>query len=101
LQWDALVVPRGAKNAENAMKFIAFASRPEQQARFAELITYGPTNSRAQPLLKPERAKLLSTAPDLVGKQIVQDYGWWGGQAGNGKSNEQIASAMWERWVTS
>jgi putative spermidine/putrescine transport system substrate-binding protein len=45
LQWDAWVVSNGAKNTENAMKFLAFAARPEQQANFAELITRAPKDA--------------------------------------------------------
>ncbi len=101
LQWDALVVPKGARNVENAMKFVAFTSRPDQQARFSQLITYGPTNTRAASLIPPDRARILSTSPELVSKQVVQNYDWWGADSGNGKSNEQVASAMWERWITS
>lgn len=100
LQYDTWVVPKGTVNVTNAMKFIAFATRPDRQAHFSRLITYGPTNSRAQALLPPERATVLPTHPPLVAQQVVQDYDWWGGEAGNGSSNFAVATRMWERWIT-
>jgi putative spermidine/putrescine transport system substrate-binding protein len=100
LQWDAWAVAKGAKNRENAMKFLAFAARPEPQARFAELITYGPTNARAYDHLSAARTALLPTAPSLKSLQIVQDYSWWNADAGDGKTNEQKATALWQQWIT-
>jgi putative spermidine/putrescine transport system substrate-binding protein len=100
LQWDAWVVPKGAVNAENAMKFLAFASRPDRQAQFAELITYGPTNSRAYEHIKPARAGMLPTAPENRDRQIVQNYEWWDAEARPGITNDQRATEIWEKWVT-
>lgn len=100
LQYDYWVVPKGARNVENAMKFLAFASRAQPQARFSELITYAPTNTRAYEFLRPERAALLPTAPALREKQVVQDYTWWGSEAGSGKTNQERAIEHWERWLT-
>jgi len=100
LQWDAWAVPKGAANVENAMKFIAFASRPEAQAKFAELILYGPTNARAFDHVSPARAALLPTAPKLRDGQIVQDYGWWNTADAAGTTNEKRAIVEWEKWLT-
>ena len=100
LQWDAWVVPKGARNRENAMKFLAFAARPDRQAQFAELIAYGPTNARAYDLIKPDRAKVLPTAPAQRGRQIVQNYDFWAADARPGVTNDQRATELWEAWVT-
>lgn len=100
LQWDAWVVPKGAQNAENAMKFLAFASRPDRQAAFAERIAYGPTNTRAYDLIKPDRAAILPTAPAVRDKQVVQNYDFWAAEARPGFTNEQNATELWEAWVT-
>jgi len=101
LQWDSWAVPKGAKNLENAMKFIAFASQPKQQAKFAELIAYGPPNSRAYAYLPKERIAVLPTAPAIRETQIVQDYTWWNGKAPNGKTNAEYVVGLWQKWVTS
>ena len=99
LQWDAWVVSKGAKNKDNAMKFLAFAARPEQQAKFAELITYSPTNRRAFEHIAADRAALLPTAPKQAPLQIVQNYDWWNAEDG-GTTNEQKAIKLWQQWIT-
>ena len=93
-------MPKGAANPENAMKFLAFVSRPDRQAEFADLITYGPTNSRAFSLVKPERALVLPTAPLLADQQVVQDYDFWAAEVRPGFNNQQHATELWEAWVT-
>lgn len=107
MSWDQavmeatnLVVPRGAKNVENAMKFIAFASQPKNQARFAELIAYGPTNTRAYEHISAARAAILPTASALRGRQIVQDNAWWNREVTPGKTNESMAPDHWTQWIT-
>jgi putative spermidine/putrescine transport system substrate-binding protein len=99
LQWDAWAVSKGCKNKENAMKFVAFAAGPAQQAKFAELITYGPTNAMAFKLLTPARASLLPGNPESVASQIVQNYEWWSETDSSGKTNIARAAEMWQKWV--
>jgi putative spermidine/putrescine transport system substrate-binding protein len=48
---DLLVVPKGTKNKQAAMQFIALASSPEGQAEMAKLSGYAPTNSKSSALL--------------------------------------------------
>ncbi|MCC7272747.1 MAG: polyamine ABC transporter substrate-binding protein [Alphaproteobacteria bacterium] len=100
LQWAAWAVPKGAANPENAMKYMAFMSRPEPQARFSELITYGPTNARAFRHLSAERTALMPTAPALKPLQIVQDYAFWNGTDASGQNGLKRAIVEWERWVS-
>lgn len=100
LQYDYWLVPKGAKNPENAMKFLAFVARPESQAKFAQLITYAPTNPRAYEFISHERASQLPTSPALRKSHIVQDYTWWSAEGSAGKSNQQLAVERWEQWVT-
>lgn len=99
LQYDNWVVPKGAVNAENAWKFLAFAARPENQAKFVEHILYAPPNSKAFDFIPAERAKLLPTSPEAVGKQFVQDYEFWNALREDGKPNNQFAVAEWEKWL--
>ncbi|MGY4403573.1 spermidine/putrescine-binding protein [Bradyrhizobium sp. USDA 3315] len=74
-------------------------SRPEPQARFSELITYGPTNSRAFEHLSKQRAELMPTAPGLKERQIVQDYAFWNAVDATGETGLRRAIVEWERWV--
>ncbi len=100
LQWDAWTVLKGARNRENAMKFLAFVAQPEPQAKFSEMIEYGPTNPNAFKVLKQERAAILPGNPETVSTQVVQDYSFWGEKGADGKTNIQTATELWQKWVT-
>lgn len=100
LQWEGWAVLKGAKNKENAMKFLAFVAQPEPQAKFAEMIEYGPTNKKAFSLLDPERAANLPGNPESFTTQLVQNYSFWSEKGADGKSNIEKALGMWREWVT-
>ena len=100
LQWAGWAIPKGAANTDNAQKYIAYMSRPEPQARFSQLITYGPTNARAFEHIDAQRAALLPTAPAVKGKQIVQNYDFWNATDSTGQTGLRRAITEWERWVT-
>ncbi|WP_015061455.1 ABC transporter substrate-binding protein (plasmid) [Sinorhizobium medicae] len=91
-------IPKGAKNVQNALKFIEFASRPEPQAELSKLIPYSPANPDAFKLLSEEQLKDLATAPDNLKKQVWLDAGWWA-QKTNGKSNVERNIDMWNAWL--
>lgn len=99
MQYATWAVPKGAKNAENAMRFVAFSARPDRQAAYSRAIDYGPTNKRAYEHIPKDRALILPTAPDIGPKQVVQDYAWWSAKLPSGKTNDMAASELWERWV--
>ena len=99
LQYDNWVVLKGAKNTENAMKFIAFAGRADRQAAFVEHILYAPPNAKAFAHIPADRAKLLPTMPEAQKQQFVQNYAFWNEIGADGKANNQIAVAEWEKWV--
>ena len=70
-----LVVPKGAKNKEAAMKFLATATSAEGQATFAEKTAYAPINVNSKALMDPEMAK---TLPDEhTESQINLDMQYW------------------------
>jgi putative spermidine/putrescine transport system substrate-binding protein len=54
LQASALVVPKGAPNKENAMRFIDGVLKPERQAKCFELLGNGPVNPAALKLIPEE-----------------------------------------------
>lgn len=83
---DALVIPKGAKNKEAAMKFIAYASSPEGQVEMAVGTGYAPTNIKSPALMVPEVAQ---TLPDQqTESQINADMSYWA------KHRDEIG----ERW---
>lgn len=86
---DMLVVPRGAKNKEAAMKFLAIATSPEAQADFAEKSAYAPVTPAAKALMEPEQAAAL---PDEhTESQIDLDMAYWA------ENRDEIAS-RWYEW---
>ena len=72
---DSLVVPKGAKNKEAAMKFIAHATSGEAQAKFAVATGYAPVSLESAALMDPELRKAL---PDMQAEtQVNADMGYW------------------------
>ena len=83
---DALVVPKGTKNKEAAMKFIAYATSPEGQAEMAAGTGYAPTNLKSPALMDP---KLAETLPDRqTASQVNADMAY------RAKHRDEIG----ERW---
>lgn len=83
---DALVVPKGTKNKDAAMKFIAFATSPEGQAEMAAGTGYAPVNTKSPALMDPAIAKSL---PDQqTSPQVNADMAYWA------KHRDEIG----ERW---
>jgi putative spermidine/putrescine transport system substrate-binding protein len=89
---DYWVIPKGTKNFKNAMKFIEFSLRADRQAGYANEITYGPVNSEAYKLIKPERAKLLPSYPENMKKMVVWNGDWWG-------ENRDKVLERWNAWM--
>lgn len=75
--FDVWYILRGSANKANAMKFVAYASRPEPQAEMARLAGYAPTNPRAFDLLDPATARKLPTYPENFRQTFKKDEQWW------------------------
>ena len=71
------VVPKGAPNKENAMKFINFISSAEQQAAFSSQIPYGSTNPEAVKLLSTEQIARIGQTPEQVAHEFYIDNDYW------------------------
>lgn len=74
---DCIVIPKGSPNAAWAQQLLAHMTKPENQAAFAKLIPYGPTNTDANALIPPEVHANLPTGPANFPKVIFQDVIWW------------------------
>ena len=95
-------VVKGAKNATNAMKFIAFASRAQVQAALAEKFPYGPANLEAAKYVKPETRPKLNTSPENFKKQVMINWDWYIAKnldPTGEKQNRQILMDEWQSWV--
>lgn len=72
---DSLVVPKGTKNKDAAMKFIALATSAQAQADMATATGYAPVNIESAKLMDPETAK---TLPDQqTAGQVNADMSYW------------------------
>jgi putative spermidine/putrescine transport system substrate-binding protein len=77
---DVLVVPKGSKSKEEAMKFLAMATSAKPQADMATLTSYAPINTES-PKLMP--AKDRGMLPDQhTDSQINLDMNYWAAQRG-------------------
>jgi putative spermidine/putrescine transport system substrate-binding protein len=86
---DMLVVPKGSKNKDAAMKFLAYASSAVGQADMAKLLAYNPTNTKSLTLLDPETIKNLpATYADLA---IQVDIDYWA-------KNRDELGRRWYEW---
>jgi putative spermidine/putrescine transport system substrate-binding protein len=86
---DILVVPKGAKNKDAAMKFIAQASSPEGQAALAIATAYAPVNTAAIPLLGKDMISMLPS--EHTDSQITLDMKYWA-------SNRDKIGERWYAW---
>lgn len=75
--FDYWALPKGVWKGELARRFVAFASRPEQQKALAERIAYGPTNRQALALLSPPVAAELPTAEQNMAGALGMDAAFW------------------------
>ena len=99
IQFDYWIIPKGAKNYENAMKFIEFATRPEIQAALVKVQTLGPVNKRAFEHLSDQRARMLPSHPDHLGKQVLLSAEFWAATDSSGKSNIERNAELWNEFI--
>lgn len=86
---DVLIVPKGAKNKDAAMKFLATATSPKGQASFAEASGYAPTNTAAKAEMPEDVVKSLPDA--YVEGQINLDMSYWA-------ENRDMIAERWYAW---
>ena len=87
---DFLVIPKGAKNKDAAMKFLANASSAEGQAEFANKTAYAPVNVDSVAKLDKTLAPNLPTA--YAQDQVTLDFAYWA-------KNGQAIAARWNEWL--
>lgn len=78
--FGGLTVLRDGPHVDLCRKFIEFCAKAERQATFAKYIAYGPTNPNAYKHIAPDRAAVLSTAPDLMAQSSPIDSTFWGSE---------------------
>ena len=82
LDFDCLVVPKGAPNKELAMQAINEFLNPVNQANLPKYINYGPVNLKAfdTGLIPPDVADALPSSPKIVAKSLIFSPDWWNGK---------------------
>ncbi|MBZ9775182.1 ABC transporter substrate-binding protein [Mesorhizobium sp. CO1-1-8] len=79
LEYDMIAIPKGAKNPDAAYKYLAYISTPENNAKLASFITYGPVRTDAASFVAADALPKLPNAPDhLAGAYLVADTEFWG-----------------------
>lgn len=86
---DNLCIPKGSKNKEAAMKFLAIATSAQGQAALANATAVVPINSKAFPLLKPSLLPYMPLGPNET--EVKIDVAW---QA----RNWEALSKRWYAW---
>lgn len=83
IQWDGAlftldswIILKTSPNKDAAYEFLAFAGKPENQAKLPEAIAYGVTAKGASEMIDPKRLQDLPTAPDNMANvvQISDDF---------------------------
>ncbi len=73
---DYYTVMKDAPHAAAAMKLVAYAMRPDVQAKIANAIALVPVNMQAFSAIDPAMAKYMPTAENLT-QAVAVDMSWW------------------------
>jgi putative spermidine/putrescine transport system substrate-binding protein len=92
LDTEYWTIIKGTKNYKNALRFIEFASRAENQAKLVEGYPAGPVNKRAFDFIPEKRKKLIPTSPENYKKMIVRNNNWWA-------DNREKVNEKWTTWA--
>ena len=79
MDWEGYGIPKGAKQKDLAMKYIAEMMKPNYMAEFAKYITYGPTNKKVYELglMEDARARQMPSHPDNAKHQLTLKTAWY------------------------
>ncbi len=83
LDFDLFVVPKGAPNLENAMKYIAYSTDTQRLADQASWISYGPARKSSGPLVglysdgKTQMAPHMPTSEANLENALVNNFEFW------------------------
>ena len=91
---DYLVIPRGSKQVEAAMKFIGHCMDPEIQGSFSTHYYMGPSNTKAFNFMPKGREEVLCTGPKIRPMTVYKNPQYWA-------ENEVVVDKRFEQWMTS
>ncbi len=88
---DAWVIPKNAKNVENAEKFIDFMCRPDIALMNFDYITYSTPNDAARDLIEDEEIRNSTIAfPDLSQYDNLETYTYLG------QEGDELYNELWK-----
>lgn len=90
-QVDYLVVPKGSRNRDAAMRLIDTMTVAENQAKVANLIAYSPTNPEALKGIEAKVTPWLCTTPENIAKGFVLSQVYW-------RDNLKDLTERWTAW---
>jgi putative spermidine/putrescine transport system substrate-binding protein len=97
---EHMVIPKGTKNYDAAMKFIAFCLRAENQAAMSNNYPNGAVNKNAYKYISAERAKQLPSSPENYKKQLLfNDEFWSSTDPKTGRTYHELSKEMWDAWL--
>ncbi|MDZ7829991.1 MAG: ABC transporter substrate-binding protein [Halofilum sp. (in: g-proteobacteria)] len=74
---DLWVIPRGADNLANILKFVAFATGTRPLAEQTEYVSYAPARKSSLPLIRREYRSHMPTSPANFRNSLQNDFIWW------------------------
>lgn len=98
IQLDGWVVPKGAPNKAEVMKYLRFATDTQRLADQAKYISYGPLRASSAPMvgkhadLGIDMAPHMPTAPANVKGALWYDFEWWA-------DNKDDMTERFESWL--
>jgi putative spermidine/putrescine transport system substrate-binding protein len=95
---DVWMIPKGAPHMKDALDFVKFVSRPEQQAMLTSLSSYGTVRKSAEPLVKTPQGQTVDVAsatptygPNRT-QGIQRDFDFW-------VDNEDSLTQRFNQWL--
>lgn len=76
-QLGYFMIPKGAPNMENALRFLDYIASPEAQARFHEYVAYGPVTADAWEFIPESQWDKLPSSPQNIATSLWLDYDFW------------------------
>jgi putative spermidine/putrescine transport system substrate-binding protein len=88
---DYLVVPKGSRNRDAAMRLIDTMTVAENQTRVANMIAYSPTNLAGLKGIDPKIEPWLCTTPENLKRGFVMSQAYW-------RDNLAKLTERWTAW---
>ncbi|CAH2405101.1 ABC transporter substrate-binding protein [Mesorhizobium escarrei] len=99
LTLDYYYIPKGSPNAQNAQRYIEFATRADRQAALARLFPVGPSNRNAYKQIPDDAARKLATYPEYMANSYAINAEWYAEIGQDGVSNTQRLVQRWNDWI--